>query len=234
MGVGVRGATIAGGGVPAGDSDPDFTGEIPNKVWAHYGTVGGGFGNNAGSGLGTVLDGAFATVAGGNFNLATGYASFVGSGYHNIASGESSSIGGGIQNTASGFRSMVMGGEFNVASGQYSFAGGLCAKTQTAGGTPTVHDGPFVWADNNFSDFNSASANEFAARATGDVRFVTAIDGVGTPTRTVSINANGEVSFGNVTRQMLNLYGQTWGIGVPTATPSTTSCRWMRRTCCGK
>src|SRR4030095_5512554 len=39
------------------------------------------------------------------------------------------------------------------------------------------HDGAFVWADYNPSslEFHSTSGNEFAARATGGVRFVTAI-----------------------------------------------------------
>jgi len=31
-----RGATIAGGGVPSGDSDPDFYSEAPNRVTDHY------------------------------------------------------------------------------------------------------------------------------------------------------------------------------------------------------
>jgi hypothetical protein len=45
---GVRGATIAGGGLPSGDSDPSFASESPNRVTGHYGTVGGGYGNRAG------------------------------------------------------------------------------------------------------------------------------------------------------------------------------------------
>ena len=40
---GVRGATISGGGAPAGNTDPDFTGDAPNRVTDAYGTVGGGF-----------------------------------------------------------------------------------------------------------------------------------------------------------------------------------------------
>jgi hypothetical protein len=43
---------------------------------------------------------------------------------------------------------------------------------------------------------------------------VTAIDITGAPTRTVSIDTNGEQSFGNDTRQMLNLWAKTYGIGV--------------------
>jgi hypothetical protein len=47
------------------------------------------------------------------------------------------------------------------------------------------------------------------------VRFVTATDGSGNPTRTVKINPNGELDFGAQVRQMLNLWGPAeYGIGV--------------------
>ena len=52
------------------------------------------------------------------------------------------------------------------------------------------HDGTFVWADNSGTSlllFNSAAANEFAARARGGVRFVTAVNGSGVPTAGVSL-----------------------------------------------
>ena len=62
---GVRGATIGGGGVPSGDSDPDFTSEGPNRVTDVFGTVGGGYGVIAGNNAGSTLDAPFATVGGG-------------------------------------------------------------------------------------------------------------------------------------------------------------------------
>jgi hypothetical protein len=49
------------------------------------------------------------------------------------------------------------------------------------------HDGAFVWADLQspaHQDFNSIAPNEFAARATGGVRFVLGIDGAYAPTWT--------------------------------------------------
>jgi trimeric autotransporter adhesin len=114
---------------------------------------------------------------------------------------------------------MVVGGYYNLASGFQSFAAGTQAKTQTPGPTPTVHQGAFVWADGNFTDFNTEANHEFAARATGGVRFVTAIDGSGNPTRTVKINPNAELDFGSQTRQMLNLWGSAqYGVGVQTGT----------------
>jgi hypothetical protein len=224
---GVRGATIGGGGVQPGDTDPRFFGETPNQVTGSYGTVGGGYANRAGD---TAIDEPFAFVGGGAFNTASGYSSTVGGGEGNDADGGSSTVGGGVANAASGVYSVVGAGLENVASGNWStvagggrntasgdgsFAAGFRAKTQTAGVTPTVHQGAFVWSDYNIGlDFNSTANNEFAARATGGVRFVTAIDGLGVPTRTVGINTNGEFHFGLNTRQMLNLWSNTFGIGV--------------------
>ncbi len=50
---GVRGATIAGGGVPEGFDDPDlppdFLDFFPNRVSSNYGSIGGGIGNTAGA-----------------------------------------------------------------------------------------------------------------------------------------------------------------------------------------
>ncbi len=55
--------------------------------------------------------------------------------------------------------------------------------------------GAFVWADatggNSAPVFPSVADNEFAARATGGVRFVTAVDGSGNPTAGVSLASGG-------------------------------------------
>ena len=218
---GVVAATIAGGG-------GTFSGTaFPNSVQADYGTVSGGLDNTA--------SGDFSTIGGGDFNVAFGYESAIGGGESNsasglqstvaggiinAASGDESSIGGGYFNNASGAFSTVAGGSSNIASGDYSFAAGRSAKTQTAGASPTIHNGAFVWADASNFDFNSGASNEFAARATGGVRFVTAIGAGGTPTQTVAINTNGEMNFGNKTRQMLKLWDQGtahYGVGVQNA-----------------
>ena len=104
---------------------------------------------------------------------------------------------------ASGNFSVVTGGQGNRApanchrpgrkrqSRQWSasFAVGNRAKTQTAGGSPAVHDGAFVFGDSSAFDFNTTDSNEFAVRATGGVRFVTSIDGAGTPVKTLSIDS---------------------------------------------
>ena len=194
---GVRGATIAGGGVPTGDSDPDFFNEDPNRVTDHYGTIGGGYANQAGDDAGTVDDRPFATVGGGSHNTASGVESTVGGGSDNAASGAWSTVSGGTFNTASGFNSTVGGGDFNTASGEvstvgggvencaggaFSWAGGLSAKVRpgtgsgAAGfgcdGVPLSGDidgdvGSFVWADSQGSDFVSSGPDQFLIRADG-------------------------------------------------------------------
>lgn len=141
---GVRGATIAGGGVPTGDSDPNFDAEDPNRVTDHYGTVGGGYANRAGDASGSTLDRPFATVGGGQSNTAlgsydtvgggldntaSGFRSTVGGGQANSTSGESSTIGGGRSNSASGFASTVAGGFDNDASGDWSSVSGGLGNT---------------------------------------------------------------------------------------------------------
>jgi len=127
---GVRGATIAGGGVPAGDSDPEFNSEGANRVTDHFGAVGGGFNNQAGR-LGTVgggtrnsAGGLLSTVSGGERNDAGGVVSTVGGGFRNLASADDSTVGGGARNTASGRYSVIGGGSDNIASGVDSIVSG--------------------------------------------------------------------------------------------------------------
>ena len=184
---GVYGATIGGGGESTGT----------NRVTDDYGTVGGGFNNQAGNGSGSTSDRNHATVGGGinntasgysatvgggwsntasNFaatvgggynNTASGYSATVGGGYNNTASDSIATVGGGINNTASGSYATVGGGIDNTAAGDYSFVVGRRAKNND-----TNHKGVFLFADSTDADFNSTMANEFAARANGGFRFV--------------------------------------------------------------
>ena len=107
---GVRGATIAGGGLPSGDSDPDFAAEAPNRVSDHYGTVSGGYGNRAGDAALGTSDNSFATVGGGALNVASGFRSTISGGGSNIADGTDSTVGGGLVNASSGMFATVAGG----------------------------------------------------------------------------------------------------------------------------
>jgi hypothetical protein len=135
---GVRGATIAGGGV-ASLADPDYGGDAPNQVTDHYGFVGGGMANRAGNDNSDVSDAAFSTAVGGRGNIAAGGFSFIGGGLDNIATGFIGTIvggefnqapdgwafvGGGQFNNASGVRSAIAGGQSNTSGGSGAFVGG--------------------------------------------------------------------------------------------------------------
>jgi hypothetical protein len=191
---GVYGATISGGGAAG-------VGSL-NAVTDNYGTVGGGINNRAGDNGGTVSDRPYATVGGGVQNTASGYGSAVSGGFGNSAGGSYSTVGGGTANYAFGFGATVAGGRMNTAYGDYSFSSGRRAVNVAD------HDGVFLFADSNDLNFASIKSNEFAVRATGGVRFVTAIDGSGNPTKKLSIGASGDVATdGGVSAASLNIGG---------------------------
>lgn len=182
-------ATIAGGGevtIDFGDGSLTFAG---NRVFGIGGTVGGGSGNVAGTDHGDPSNARHATVGGGDQNTASGPGSAVGGGLVNTASGPAATIVGGLRNVAAGSHATVAGGRLNDAGGDFSFAAGFGAKIDP------VHDGAFLFADDAGGgltiDFNSAAANEFAVRATGGARFVSAIDGSGIPTAGVELAPGG-------------------------------------------
>jgi trimeric autotransporter adhesin len=81
---GAVGATIAGGGVYP----------YTNRVTDAYGTIGGGFGNQAGDDAGTSGDRTFATVGGGSINTASGAYATVPGGNSNLAGGDHSFAAG--------------------------------------------------------------------------------------------------------------------------------------------
>jgi hypothetical protein len=139
-------------------------------------TVAGGANNTAsgegatiGGGVVNAASGTRSTAAGGFLNTASGEDATVAGGQQNTASGLLAAVAGGYQNTASGRYSTVAGGIGSAASGSFSFAAGAYANAQ--------HDGAFVWSGNTFTPFSSSAGNEFSARATGGVRFVTNSDG---------------------------------------------------------
>jgi len=193
---GVRGATIAGGGAQTG-SDPDFGSANPNRVTDHYGTVGGGYANQAGDAAGPTSDRVFNTVGGGRFNTASGFASTIGGGRDNIASGGSSTVGGGDSNTASSTPSTVSGGENNTASGFASTVGGGSVNRSTGffstvgGGQSNCAGGDGSWAGGMRAAIrpgNEAGDGTCAANS-GDANgdngtFVWADDQIGTFTST--------------------------------------------------
>ncbi len=145
--------------------------------------IGGGAGNNAAGlqstiagGLGNQTTDNYSLVAGGRGNLA-------GNGIEDTEDKPYASVGGGFENQAGGAYSAVPGGYGNQALGDYSFASGNRAEIDAD------HPGAFLFADSSAFDFPSSAPDEFAVRATGGVRFVTAIDGGGAPLSGVRLSA---------------------------------------------
>jgi trimeric autotransporter adhesin len=205
-------ATVGGGaGNIAGERHSTIGGGTSNIAQGFIATIAGGLGNHAsgayttiGGGLENVASGLEATVGGGGGNMASAADSTIGGGlgnrvtdeYSTVSGGRSNVagngngdptdavyvvIGGGADNLASGPYSVIPGGLANTAAAPYSFAAGRRANIGAA------HAGAFLYADSSDFDFGSAAANEFAARATGGVRFVTAIDAVGNPSAGVRL-----------------------------------------------
>ena len=152
---GVRGATIAGGGVFAGATDPNFGSEFPNRVTDAYGTIGGGYANQAGDDAGTAVDHAFATVGGGFNNGASALYSTVAGGDTNSAAGIKSAVGGGSFNNANGLYSTVAGGDGNVAWQNSSVGGG--SQNTAKGFWSTVGGGQNNFAGDATSAFGKWS-----------------------------------------------------------------------------
>lgn len=182
---------IGGGGRQSGSG---IAGVAPqdNVAAGKWSTILGGTGNragNTGTQTGSTVGGGEqnkalntdAGVVGGTLNVASATYASVGGGQSNTASGSNAHVGGGLANTASGVAASVPGGSGNVASGNYSFAAGQRAKS--------VNAGAFTFADASAVDFASSANNQFSARASGGVRFVTAVDGTGEPVAGVALAA---------------------------------------------
>ncbi len=131
----------------------------------YYGTIAGGYANTVGHDVTTY---SYQFVGGGYGNVAvTNYASVLG-GQYNMAGGAGNdypSVLGGLGNTASGFYASVLGGKDNTASGTASVAAGYHAQAN--------QNGCFVFADDSSSTNQTCTAaNSFVVRATGGVRFI--------------------------------------------------------------
>jgi len=87
-----------------------------NDILAPYASITGGNDN--------IATGLFSSVTGGYLNSAVGFAASVSGGQQNYASGNESSLSGGYLNTASAHWASVSGGTSVLASSDYSWAGG--------------------------------------------------------------------------------------------------------------
>ena len=151
--------SVIGGGVNnATENSPD-------------GTIGGGGGNQ-------LVNSAHSTISGGDANrLQDAFGSVVAGGLHNTIASPASAILGGQDNRVEGAPgyATVLGGSLNLASGAHSLAAGTRAHA--------THSGSFVWnafpGRSDSTPFVSERDGEFAVRAYGGFRFVTAGTDVG-------------------------------------------------------
>jgi len=126
-------AAVSGGRFNKASGDYSFVGGggSPDSWWgneafSNFSAILGGLANFAGdnSNPDDHTIGRYATVSGGRFNEATGYASNVSGGYDNIAIGSDSCINGGAWNEAHGDHASVSGGQANDAVGRVSSVNG--------------------------------------------------------------------------------------------------------------
>lgn len=122
-----------------------------------------------------------------------------------ILGGDNNRIGTNCPST------VIAGGTNNLVADNsgYSFAAGRRSRVN--------HMGAFVWSDSQNASFASSDVNTFNIRAEGGVH----------------LNADTSQFFGSATRQMLNLWGSAYGIGVQSSThysrtDSSGSFSWFR------
>lgn len=177
-------------------------------------TIGGGVLATAIFGSGNETSSRYSIIAGHNHEDAGGGWSAIfgqthvitNDGTHQLIAGDSHTIDGsaiivaGKDNTVNGncFGNAVFGYS-NVVAGDYNAVFGstntvaannvLCFGVQGS----VTHNGVMMLTDSSAFAFASAVANELAVRATGGVRFVTAIDGAGAATITATIDATGNL-----------------------------------------
>jgi hypothetical protein len=185
----ITGATVAGG--------------VSNRADCAYSFVGGGKNNivNDQYFFSVSPPSPYAVIAGGEANTISsdGYTagdhSAIGGGFGNqLQGGTQSVIAGGGNNQLDGSWSTIPGGQDNVVNGNYSFAAGQNAST--------YNNGTFIWSDSTAGTFSSGGDNEFCIRAHGGIQ----------------VEGGTSMFFTTTTRQMLNLWGSSYGIGVQSST----------------
>jgi hypothetical protein len=198
--------TIAGGyGNLATGRESSIGGGSRNTTAGDHAAIAGGIRNQANASDTVVAGGAYnhadevyTAIGGGTRNIANGTAAAVSGGAGNEAVGEYAAISGGLGNHSSGDYSALLGGRQNTASGAYSAVlGGLSNQVEgdfsTALGHGSLvssdHPGTFLYADSLDLPFSSLNPNEFAIRATGGVRLVSAVDTDGGPSAGVILPA---------------------------------------------
>ncbi|HUA65287.1 MAG TPA: tail fiber domain-containing protein [Alphaproteobacteria bacterium] len=206
---GANGSVICGGQynvIQTNVLDSIIDGGYENSIQlnAYMSVLGGGFNNSIqqsasyvalGGGYQNSVQAAYCVLGGGIYNTIqpnAGNSVLAGGNQNTIQLGAGSGvISGGYMNAVGGESATVPGGSGNEANGMDSFAAGTEAQA--------INQGAFVWADDAQANtpFPSVANNEFAVRATGGVRFVSAIGETGNPTAGVSL-APGNTSWGTI------------------------------------
>jgi len=145
---GAVGATIGGGGANG----------IANRVTDHFGTVAGGYNNQAGNNAGAIDDAPHAFVGGGGSNTANSFYAAVVGGWGNVAGGDNAAIGGGQSNTASGDYTAICGGANNVVSATRGTIAGGGYLADPAYGNRVTDEGGFVGGGGNNQAGDNAGA----------------------------------------------------------------------------
>jgi hypothetical protein len=200
---GVVGGTIGGGGA-SGNT---------NRVTDEYGTVGGGYNNQAGDNAGGTSNAAYATVGGGFGNIASHEQATVGGGYGNYVSGFRSTVGGGALNEATGPWATVAGGAVNIASGENDTIGGGY-QNNASGGLATIGGGYSNTASGGSTTIGGGYHNTASAQVAvvGGGLNNTASAGGATVPGGIDNAAEGYCSFAAGRRAKANHHGSfVWG-----------------------
>jgi trimeric autotransporter adhesin len=217
---GVYGATIGGGG-EAGSL---------NRVTDTFGTVGGGWGNQAGDNTGTISDRTSATVGGGYGNTASGHYATVGGGSVNTASGDRATVGGGYGNTANLWGGTIAGGHNNSAGVDATVGGG--SSNSAGAGQATVSGGSFNTASGEYASVGGGNTNTASgshATVAGGY-FNTASGNYATVPGGASSLAAGDFSFAAGRRAKANNQGCfVWGDSTAANVACNNNNRWVAR-----
>ena len=218
---GANHATVAGGGWNFASGASSF--------------IGGGGGSTFGGPWTNIARGDWSAILGGWLNTASGYSSAIGGGANNIASGTFGTIPGGNANVAAGTYSFAAGlqakanhqGSFvwadsqgvdflSTSNNQFNIRAASGVRLNTD--TPLFFgSGAKLWPDQGGAIELGDSAAGFA------IPYIDFHYGVGAPqdynVRLINDASNqltctGNLGFGTQTRQMLNLWGTQYGIGV--------------------
>ena len=120
------------------------------NAYTRHGTLVAGYANSTNA--------AYASISGGNYNLARGEHSAISGGYLNRTDNFSSSVSGGTDNVASGGNSSISGGRTNRTTGPDSSVHGG-SQNLASGGKSTLCGGELNVASGSGSSVNGGYAN---------------------------------------------------------------------------